>query len=272
MVPWREHSGEAIPANTSNAASESSFLKEAMPDLERTRDEIVAEVHRAPARRVDNVTTHLHDSALLLRMHAVVLNAVRREYNGEIIKHAAVTAAAALSLAGLSGAAFTAGVPTVAAPLGVAALLVASAGYWYTGRVGAAKTLFFLDGPGLDEAFRRTHYIQVRVIVSLDEPLCTEAACVLHTAMLATPQVATKDESVIQVWERVRGPLRIALRTLGIASVPTARRSELSALETIINKDIPELRAAATRAGTLLGAETVSSAPAMAAKATGPAV
>jgi len=231
MVPWREHSGEAIPANTSSAASESSFLKEAMPDLERTRDEIVAEVHRAPARRVDNVTTHLHDSALLLRMHAVVLNAVRREYNGEIIKHAAVTAAAALSLAGLSGAAFTAGVATVAAPLGVAALLVASAGYWYTGRVGAAKTLFFLMALAL---MRRSDGLTIFRCVSwslmnlfvLKQPAFFITAMLVHS----TPQVATKDESVIQVWERVRGPLRIALRTLGIASVPTARRSELSAL------------------------------------------
>lgn len=55
-------------------------------------------------------------------------------------------------------------------------------------------------------------------------------------------QVATKDESVTQVWERVRGPLRQALRTLGISSVPTARRSELAALDQIINRDVPELR------------------------------
>lgn len=52
----------------------SGFLREAVPDLERTRNEIVAEVMRAPARRVDNVTTLLDDSARILRMHAKVLN------------------------------------------------------------------------------------------------------------------------------------------------------------------------------------------------------
>lgn len=152
----------AAPLAAAAAAPLSSFLQEALPELERTRDEIVAEVHRAPARRVDNVTTHLHDSALLLRMHATVLNAVRREYGVEVAKHAAVTAAAALSLGALAGAAAVAALPAVAAPLGVASLAAAGAGYWYTGRIGRAKTAYFLDGPGLDEAFRRTHYIQVR--------------------------------------------------------------------------------------------------------------
>ena len=152
---------EASPA-ASAAQPATSFLAEALPELERTRDEIVAEVHRAPARRVDNVTTHLHDSALLLRMHAVVLNAVRREYTVEVGKHAAVTAVSSLSLGTLAVAAVVSALPTVAAPLGVAALAAAAGGYWYTGRIGVAKTSYFLDGPGLDEAFRKAHYIQAR--------------------------------------------------------------------------------------------------------------
>jgi hypothetical protein len=52
----------------------SGFLQEVLPELERTRNEIVAEVLKAPSRRVDNITTQLNDAAQLLRMHAVVLN------------------------------------------------------------------------------------------------------------------------------------------------------------------------------------------------------
>lgn len=95
-----------------------------------------------------------------------------------------------------------------------------------------------------------------------------------------------------QVWERVRTPLRNALRTLGIPSVPTAKRGELAALENIINREVPELRwagcsrrpppppsssshaallccrAAATKAGILLGtAENDASAAALSAAA-----
>lgn len=170
MVPPGPASPAAAATETAALGPVSSFLQEALPELERTRDEIVAEVHRAPARRVDNVTTHLHDSALLLRMHATVLNAVRREYSVEVAKHAAVTAAAVLSLGTLSGAAVMAALPAVAAPLGVAALATAGAGYWYTGRVGAAKAAYFIDGPGLDEAFRRTHYIQASAAGGVPAP------------------------------------------------------------------------------------------------------
>ena len=168
MVPPDSSSSDETPRvkagvqNTSLGVNgDSSFLREALPELERSRNEIVSEVHRAPARRVDNVTTHLHDSALLLRMHATVLNAVRKEYLLEVAKHGTLTAAAALSLGGLCGAALMSGLPTVAGPLAVAAVVVTGGGYWYTGRVGAAKASFFLDGPGLDEAFRRTHYMEV---------------------------------------------------------------------------------------------------------------
>ena len=163
MVPQAQH--VTVAASTAAQQAMGSFLQEALPELERTRDEIVAEVHRAPARRIDNVTTHLHDSALLLRMHATVLNAVRKEYAFEVGKHVAVSAATALSFGALSGAAFMSGLPSVAAPLGVVALAAAGGGYWYTGRVGVSKASFFIEGPGLDESFRKTHYIQVRILM-----------------------------------------------------------------------------------------------------------
>ena len=105
----------------------SSFLREALPELERTRNEIIAEVHRAPSRRIDNVTTHLHDSALLLRMHAIVLNAVQKEYTRAGVTNAVLSATATFAVAALSGAAAMSGMVTVAAPLGVGALIIAGA-------------------------------------------------------------------------------------------------------------------------------------------------
>ena len=81
---------------------------------------------------------------------------------------------------------------------------------------------------------------------------------ILH---LSLTQVATKDESVLQVWERVRGPLRNALRTLGISKVQTAKRSDIAALDKIIDHDVPELRSAATRAGILLAAAGIPALP-----------
>lgn len=47
------------------------------------RLQIVAEVRRAPMRRVDNMITRLYDSARLLRMHAVVMNTIKKDYTAE---------------------------------------------------------------------------------------------------------------------------------------------------------------------------------------------
>jgi hypothetical protein len=96
-----------------------------------------------------------------------------------------------------------------------------------------AKTAFLLDGPGLDDAFRRTHFLQI----------------------------ASRDEGVQQLWERARGPLRNTLRMLGVRGVPAATRSELAALDRIISRDVPELRAAATKTTSLHNATPASATP-----------
>ena len=41
-------------------------------DLERTREEVVAEVLKAPKRRIDNAITRLGDATALLQMHCKV--------------------------------------------------------------------------------------------------------------------------------------------------------------------------------------------------------
>jgi len=43
-----------------------------LADLHGTRDQVVAEVRKAPKRRVDNMITRLVDSVNLLQMHATV--------------------------------------------------------------------------------------------------------------------------------------------------------------------------------------------------------
>lgn len=113
-------------------------------------------------------------------------------------------------------------------------------GYWYTGRTAKVKEAYLIEGPGLDEAFRRTHFLEI----------------------------AARDEGVLQLWERARGPLRNALRTLGIRGVPTAKRSEISSLDRIISKDVPELRSAATKVNSMLGWQS----PAESTAGVGPAV
>ena len=47
-------------------------LGSGLADLQRTRDVVVAEVRKAPKRRIDNMITRLADSVHLLHMHATV--------------------------------------------------------------------------------------------------------------------------------------------------------------------------------------------------------
>lgn len=84
---------------------------------------------------------------------------------------------------------------------------------------------YLTDGHGIDEAFRKSHFIQL----------------------------AERDEFVAQLFERVRPSLQTTLRTVGIRSAPSVRKSDLAALDQIIDQDAPSLRRAATKAGTLTG-------------------
>ncbi|RYG43876.1 hypothetical protein EON67_12395, partial [archaeon] len=65
--------------------------------------QIIAEVRRAPLRRIDNLITRLYDSARALRMHATVLGAVRRDYTAEMLKVYGAVAAAGGGIAAIAG-------------------------------------------------------------------------------------------------------------------------------------------------------------------------
>lgn len=63
-----------------NPAAENSLGKGLM-DLERTREEVVGEVMKAPKRRIDNAITRLGDSSALLQMHAKVTHVKTCKHN-----------------------------------------------------------------------------------------------------------------------------------------------------------------------------------------------
>lgn len=188
-----------------------------------TRPQIVSEVHKAPLRRVDNLITRVYDSARLLRMHAAVLAAVKKSFYGEVYRAFGAVAAAAGGLGAISGALLMSGAVEVGGPMAAATLLAAMGGSWLAQRHLGKRAEYYIEGPGLDEAFRRTHFLQL----------------------------AERDEFVAQLWERTRGPLRTALRTVGIRSLPAPSRRELDSIDAILTERVPALRRAATKAGAL---------------------
>ena len=71
-------------------------------ELELTRNEVIQEIKRAPERRVDNMITHLYDSARLLSLHCKILESVRSKYQTEKMKIYVGTASLAIIGNGLS--------------------------------------------------------------------------------------------------------------------------------------------------------------------------
>lgn len=80
------HGGGGAGASALTAAAGGgapSALAQPLRSLEGVRDEVIAEVHRAPERRVDNTITRLYESARMLHMHCSVLEEARRRYARE---------------------------------------------------------------------------------------------------------------------------------------------------------------------------------------------
>lgn len=214
--------GEQQPASAGGGPQQQ--LRDGLADLAATRAEIVAEVQRAPLRRVDNMITRLYDSTRLLRMHAAVAAAVKREYTRQLAQSVGTLVVGSAGLAGLAGSLLLAGNVALGGPLAALTLLSTAGGGWYVSRSLGLARAHMLDGPGLDDAFRRVHYLQL----------------------------ARRDEFVLNLWERVRPHLASTIRTLGLGAVPFARSSELKALDDILEREVPALRAAASKAGALV--------------------
>jgi hypothetical protein len=62
----------AAATGVDSTDSSNRGLSGGLQDLESTRDEVIAEVFKAPKRRIDNVITRLTDSVLQLQLHATV--------------------------------------------------------------------------------------------------------------------------------------------------------------------------------------------------------
>lgn len=60
--------------------------KTSIIELDNTREEIIAEVQRAPDRRIDNMITNLYNSARLLGLHVQILEIVRKTFVKERFK------------------------------------------------------------------------------------------------------------------------------------------------------------------------------------------
>lgn len=200
-----------------NATSEAPPA--ALADLHQTRNDVVAEVMKAPKRRVDNVITHLYDSVHQLKLHATVSNHVRQQFRkrlwenrvqeaGTLFMGASVTSITLYTQLPMQ---FTGGV-VAATVLGVGGLS------WYNSLQLKAAEASLVSPEELSASFQRVY----------------------------AREVNDADEYTSSVWQRIRDPLKMQLEAQGLQQVPAVSASELAQLDKIVEEDIPALRRVAS--------------------------
>lgn len=216
--------------NTKGEENSSSFShwKDSSSDLKAARKEIVREVSRAPMRRADNVITRLYDSVRLLKMHCMMIDAIRREYRKSLHSWGLLGAASALSTIGLSSFLINHG-------LWEAAVTSGALGTISTGLVGwkgseALKRIsdkYSSDETALDEKFRQVHHMSL----------------------------AEGDDFVVSIWDLVKPQLQRSLNVLQFRQLPKLKSSELNDLDKILENDVPRLRRHSSRSASFNEAE-----------------
>ncbi|KAH8066074.1 hypothetical protein JL722_476 [Aureococcus anophagefferens] len=206
-----------------DAGAGGGALAAGLADLRKTRDDVLAEVRRAPSRRVDNAITRLQDAAALLLMHAEVTDAARR---GRCSAARATTAARPSRRPrpprrrprSRSPRPRSARPALAAGCVGAAA----TAGLHYVNGNEAARRLAELDGPaGLDALYRKAY----------------------------GAELVRGDEEANALWARVRDHLLRKLDAVGGASrVPAAPSGATAGLRRVLDHDVPARRRAAAPA------------------------
>ncbi|KAL3762277.1 hypothetical protein ACHAWU_000924 [Discostella pseudostelligera] len=189
--------------------------RRALADLHQTRDDVLAEVMKAPKRRVDNVITNLHDSVHLLLMHAVVAEDVRSRYSKRLWENRIQEASSLLLGATLAGMGLYFNIPPQ-----------------FTGGVVAATVL----GVGGIRLYNSSK------LKDVEEQLLSSEELGASFQRTHPQEVSEADEFYASVWQRIRDPLRLSLWRTGLADYPAVTKKELKELQRILDVDIPRLR------------------------------
>ena len=204
--------GEAKSATSSTTEA---LDQRALADLHQTRDDVLAEVMKAPKRRIDNVITNLHDSVHLLLMHAVVAEDVRSRYSKRQWENRIQELSSVLLGVGLAGLGIHFDVPVQFTGGVVAATVIGVGGmHWFNSSKLKDVEEQLLSVEELSASFQRTH----------------------------PQEVSEADEFYSAIWARIRDPLRMSLWRTGLSDFPAVKKSDVAKLQSILDDEIPRLR------------------------------
>lgn len=182
----------------------------------------MAEVRRAPNRRLDNSLSQLYDAVCQLKMHATIIQDLQRRWSrlywqcrGQEIGIASggIGLSAILSTYGKNLGYMAAVEPVVATIVGVTVLATGGLS-WYHGIQLREWEQQACTTEELSAAFQRTH----------------------------AREISEGDEYTAALWQRVRGPLCAGLQRQPIQNFPSIKSNDLARLDSIIGEEIPALR------------------------------
>jgi GTP-binding protein EngB required for normal cell division len=184
-------------------------------DFVAAREELVREVKRAPARRVDNLVTQLEEHGQRLLMHARVIDEAGRLLRRFRFKLWGMVMVGLFvgALAGL-----------VALELGASPRVLAA--IW-----GTAAVLGYLG------------YFVVRGLVrSHSEQITSGLTGVFERLYARELLVRERVDDLRAIWDKVHPRARLALEKVGVLQFPRLGRGERERLEEALEKQVPELR------------------------------
>jgi len=201
--------------NGDGATTTEALDQRALADLHQTRDDVLAEVMKAPKRRIDNVITHLHDSVHLLLMHATVAEDVRSRYSKRLWENRVQEASSLVLGSSMAALGMYLNVPPQFTGGVVAASVLGVGGMrWFNSSKLKDAEEQLTSVEELSASFQRTH----------------------------PQEVSDADEYYASVWARVRDPLRLSLWRVGLGDFPAVTKGEVRELQRILDEEIPRLR------------------------------
>jgi hypothetical protein len=192
-----------------------------MEDFEKARNELTAEIRRAPARRIDNMITQLHDHASRLQMHARVCAAA----SGDLLSYAVKMWQVWLGLILIFGF------------FGIGAIKLQADWWWAALAFGIAT----LSGVGGWHVIRGAIRRQERTLVA-------GLTAVFERCYMRELLVRDRAQDLRTQWEVVLPRTRRTVETLGLLSFRRLPRSTDARLARALEEEIPELRSRLHRA------------------------
>jgi hypothetical protein len=188
-----------------------------LKDFDKARSEVIAKVHNAPARRVDNIVTRLYDYARALRVHARVIEAVRSEFSSLMWRLRAVVLGIFIFGSSVTGAVYSASTESVTGWMSSAFL---------TALIGTL-TFFVL------RVFLKRY----------EEELSQRLNMVFERAFKEELALGTQNDDLRALWQIVKNRTQLVIRSGPMRSLPKLKIKDLDQLNDAITKLLPSLRA-----------------------------